>query len=103
MRRLFFLLSVILFLPIFVSAQSCSEGSSRDCGITDVGECSYGVQSCSGGEWGICQGAIYPRAEVCFDSLDNDCDGSTDENCDCSSGSTRSCGFSNKGVCRFGT
>src|SRR3989344_4685246 len=87
MRRLFFLLSVILFLPILVSAQSCSEGSSRDCGITDVGECSYGIQSCSGNEWGICHGAVYPEiSELCNNNLDDDCDGSTDEGCVVSQG-----------------
>jgi len=54
----------------------CSEGETRNCGTTDVGQCEFGTQTCGAdGLWGGCQGDIGPEAEVC-DGLDNDCDGS---------------------------
>ena len=102
MNKLILLLPVLLLLPLFVSAQACTEGSSRQCGISNVGECVYGTQTCSDSEWGICQGAKYPQSEICFDGRDNNCDGKIDENCECVSGSTRSCGISNIGICRLG-
>ena len=56
----------------------CSEGTTRQCGpTTDIGECAYGTQTCSGNAWGSCSGAVYPNTEIC-DGKDNDCDGSTD-------------------------
>jgi len=57
---------------------TCTDGQTRQCGTTDVGECSYGTQACSAESWGTCMGAINPATEVC-DNKDNDCDGQTDE------------------------
>ena len=102
MRKTFLLLIALLALAFNVYGEQCNNGDVRQCGATDVGECAFGTQTCSNNEWGICQGARYPRSEACFDQTDNDCDGSVDENCDCISGETRSCGVSNKGICRFG-
>ncbi len=63
-------------------ADCCTIGQTRQCGPgTDDGECVFGNSACSGGVWGTCTGAVYPRLEVCGDGLDNDCDGETDENC----------------------
>jgi hypothetical protein len=64
----------------------CNAGESRDCyggpeGTRDVGACHGGTQACVGGGWVDCQGQIMPTAEVCHDSLDNDCDGLTDPDC----------------------
>ncbi|MBL7206416.1 MAG: putative metal-binding motif-containing protein [Candidatus Aenigmarchaeota archaeon] len=58
----------------------CIEGNTRSCGETE-GECSSGTSRCVGGKWGDCFGAIIPVSEVCYDSLDNDCDGTVDEGC----------------------
>lgn len=59
--------------------EECTPGDTRQCGLTDVGECEYGTQTCQqNGTWGGCIGAIYPVEEVC-DLKDNDCDGYIDE------------------------
>ena len=55
-------------------------GSTRSCG-SDVGVCSAGTMTCSGGTWGTCVGGITPRAEICGNSLDDNCNGSIDEGC----------------------
>ncbi len=51
-----------------------------DCGITDVGECSLGVEMCVGGTI-QCVGDVGPTLDVC-DGLDNDCDGTPDQTFD---------------------
>ncbi len=56
---------------------SCTDGTSQTCGVSDVGECRFGVQQCVGNMWGPCQGAVDPRFEVC-NGLDEDCDGVCD-------------------------
>ena len=63
----------------------CQTGQKQACGISSVGECKKGSQTCSGsGQWGACVGAIAPKAEVC-DNKDNNCNGRVDD------GLTRSC------------
>jgi hypothetical protein len=48
-----------------------------------VGTCQRGVKTClpDGTGYGACVGEIVPVAEVCTDSLDNDCDGAIDDGC----------------------
>jgi len=70
-----------VWLDLIVGEPSgeCTPGDTRLCGTSDVGECSYGTETCSpGGEWGACTGAVDPLTEIC-DGLDNDCDGTADE------------------------
>ena len=34
----------------------CTDGETRQCGTTDVGECEYGSQRCISGSWAACWG-----------------------------------------------
>ena len=56
------------------------EGLSRQCGQTNVGECTIGAETCSRGTWLDCN-AILPKDEICNNNLDDDCDGEVDEGC----------------------
>jgi hypothetical protein len=53
----------------------CPESAVQDCG-TDLGECTIGTQTCTGGSWESCSG-VGPQPESC-DGKDNDCDGQVD-------------------------
>jgi hypothetical protein len=62
---------------------SCEPGTTQPCysgpaATKNVGPCKPGVQQCSGGTWGACNGEIVPSPEVC-DALDNDCSGAPDD------------------------
>lgn len=76
---------------------TCLEGSPQDCGpAAAVGICKKGSQTCTGGAWGACVGAVLPAARDCTSTLDNDCDGHPDNTidtvCACAAGATRACG-----------
>jgi hypothetical protein len=79
---------------------ACTDGDSRDCGI-DAGACEAGAQTCAGGAWGSCDGAIGPSAEVCDGAIDESCDGRVDEGCACTNGAARACGI-DEGACVAG-
>lgn len=76
----------------------CRDGATRACGI-DLGICTLGAQTCSGGVWGSCSGTP-PSMETC-DGVDNNCNGVVDEGCDCRPGATRLCN-GGAGVCASG-
>ena len=53
------------------------QGAGTQCGLTDVGSCTYGSLSCNGQDL-MCIGDTPPEVEQC-DGRDNDCDGTIDE------------------------
>jgi alpha-tubulin suppressor-like RCC1 family protein len=58
---------------------ACVSGQTVQCGATDAGECSYGLETCDiNGQFGDCVGAVYPAGETC-NNLDDDCDGVIDD------------------------
>ncbi len=62
---------------------AADEGVTRSCyggpaGTEGVGLCRAGTETCAGGTFGACVGAVLPAAEVC-DGADQDCDGAVDE------------------------
>ncbi|MFH0928455.1 MAG: MopE-related protein [bacterium] len=66
--------------------------ASRDCRDPNVhsvqGVCAgHGTERCENGQWsGVCDNAPRPeQSDVCWDGLDNNCDGRADEGCDCQS------------------
>jgi hypothetical protein len=68
----------------------CQEGIGQPCG-SNIGQCTSGLQTCSGGRWGPCSGQG-PEPETA-DALDNDCDGATDEGMPCEAGASQACGM----------
>ncbi len=66
---------------------SCTNGMMQSCG-TDQGECMRGMQTCSGGTWGMCMGETGPAAETC-NGLDDDCNASIDDGAASSSCASR--------------
>ncbi len=41
-------------------ASVCVDGDTRQCGSSNVGQCTFGTQACSGGVWGACTGETLP-------------------------------------------
>ncbi len=65
---------------------SCSAGQERPCEGPSAGACEPGVQRCgSDGTWGACEGRVGPRAELCGNGEDDDCNGVVDDPgfCEC--------------------
>jgi hypothetical protein len=53
----------------------CVVGSpSQACG-TDVGECEFGLTTCTPTGWGSCMGGVSPSSEIMCNELDEDCNG----------------------------
>ncbi len=86
----------------------CSPGATHSCDTGQQGVCESGTETCGeNGFWGACIQNVLPSAEICDDSLDNDCDGLADvidTDCwECSPGETQSCNTGRQGVCEAGT
>lgn len=76
----------------------CAAEESRACGAGEVTAepslCRRGSQTCVGGAWGSCTGAVEPVPEDCSTTADDDCDGDVNEDCtplDLESGQLHSC------------
>lgn len=85
--------------PRWPANQESCNGKDDTCdGQTDEGveprECGYmacrGTESCVNSDWMNCTAPV-PVVEVCFDFIDNDCDGQTDEECSCIPFSIQDC------------
>jgi len=68
---------------------ACTNGDAQPCG-SEIGACAAGTQTCAGGVWGECEGAVVAGAETC-DMVDEDCDGTVDEDADASCGEGMAC------------
>ncbi|MCK5808140.1 hypothetical protein KAH37_04030 [bacterium] len=65
-----------------VIIMECTPGDTNECysgptGTKDVGACKAGAMTCieDGSGWGACKGEVLPIAEICGDTIDQDCDG----------------------------
>ena len=61
---------------------TCTPGERTECyegpsGTADVGICKKGYKECveDGTDWSECRDQVLPRAEICGDGIDQDCDG----------------------------
>lgn len=78
---------------------ACDGALERSCGA-DEGSCEPGIQVCTGGVWGTCEGQTISVEESC-NGLDDDCDGTIDDGCSCTVDVDRVCG-SAVGTCEAG-
>jgi len=90
----------------------CVDGDTQPCGpAADMGTCRRGTQTCAGGSWGACVGAVYASARDCTSTVDNNCDGVADNTidavCTCASAGSRPCdqhqGADGTGRCNAGS
>ena len=106
--------------PAGAGACVCLPGSVRNCysgppGTLNVGVCRGGTQQCNalGTAWGSCTGEVTPSADVCTNSVDDDCDGIVNNGypsaagCVCKPGAEQGCytgpaGTQGVGVCVAG-
>jgi hypothetical protein len=61
---------------------ACIPGETRPCGL-NKGICKKGVQSCKNGQWeSECRGGKRPEPEeICYNNLDDNCNGKVDDGC----------------------
>jgi len=91
---------------------ACVDGAVQPCGpATDEGDCEFGESRCELGEWGLCEGAVFPAARDCRSAADHDCDGIADDTldgtCQCAPDTDGPCdehpGLDGTGICQAGT
>lgn len=76
----------------------CNPGESQACysgpaGTAGVGPCAAGNQTCGGdGQWKPCVDEVVPKAEVCGNGVDENCNGTPDENVDADGDGFTTCG-----------
>lgn len=78
---------------------TCAPGSTQACyqggpGTAGVGPCKAGTQTCNanGISWSACAGGqVLPKAEVCSNAVDDDCDGTVDNATDSDGDGWTSC------------
>jgi Putative metal-binding motif len=73
------------------TTQACYQGSP---GTQNVGPCKGGTQTCNpdGISWSACGGGqVLPKAEICSNSIDDDCDGTVDNVVDADGDGWTSC------------
>ena len=94
----------------------CRPGATEPCytgpmGTRGVGICTPGMRRCAadGRSWEECLDQVLPRAEICSNRVDDDCDGVADNGpmCACTASSTRECYPGPRaevgvGICRAG-
>jgi len=78
---------------------SCTPGEVQDCysaapDTMGIGACSAGSRACNdtGTAWGPCEGEVIPTAEVCGNTVDDNCDGVVDEDPDADLDGWTACG-----------
>lgn len=63
--------------PCYTAASGCKADAAGQ--YTCQGACKAGMQNCGPNlTWDPCKGEVGPSAEICNDSIDNDCDGKVD-------------------------
>jgi len=87
--------------------QECISDDTQPCDTGLLGICAAGTETCIDGFWGECVQDEPAVAEICDDTLDNDCDGLTDaadDDCwECTPLDTHPCDTGLLGICAAGT
>jgi len=82
----------------------CASGSTEWCNTGLLGNCADGLMTCLDSEdgYGPCLVQNAPAQEVCFNGVDDDCDGVVDNGCTCVAGTTMACDTGLSGLCGVG-
>ena len=69
--------------PLMCNPGAIEECYSGDPSTYNVGICKAGIHVCdsTGMQWGPCTGEVLPRAEICGNGQDDDCNGVIDNGC----------------------
>ena len=68
----------VLTRPCYKNSTGCTLYGTK---YTCKGTCQPGKEVCAAGTWLPCFGYTYPAAEICTNTLDEDCDGTADDGC----------------------